>query len=100
NKIRTRLALTALLGSVLISLSAAFFIHWSDNKEFRGKISFESAYLGHVTATLEREYGINIELEQNEMAGCKFTGTFYRTRTVADVVHSLADALNTSYEVL
>ncbi|SRR5258706_13420421 len=90
------LLILLLLGILLFTF--VFFLKPQRHKP-SGHLQFNNVSLGQVLETLESEYGVHIELADRKLNTCLFTGIFYQTKNVKDVLQLLDEALNLKYTI-
>ncbi|HEX5170947.1 MAG TPA: DUF4974 domain-containing protein [Cyclobacteriaceae bacterium] len=99
---RRRKRIRILAGGVLF-LAAAILVPYvlstrNDRREMRSH-SFDHVLLEQVVAVLREEYGVRVDVSNDQLLGCPFTGTFYGTNMAVDLIRSLAEALDLKVEV-
>ncbi len=65
-----------------------------------GLLKFNKTPLTEVIPALEKEFHINIKTGSDEILKCRFTGTFSKNENDLDLVRSLSEAMNLSFEIL
>jgi ferric-dicitrate binding protein FerR (iron transport regulator) len=86
----------AMAGVIVIGF---FLLYPGSGRESRRYHKFESASLGDIINTLERDYDIRIGVEQRKILTCRFTGTFYND-PVEDIIETVSTGLNLHWESL
>jgi ferric-dicitrate binding protein FerR (iron transport regulator) len=61
---------------------------------FRENLSFNNVTLQELASTLEDRFHAHINIEDKELVKCRFTGSFYKTSTVEDIMRTIAFSLN------
>ncbi len=90
-----------LLTLILVVLVILFFCWLSPEKrEDPPFLRFDNASLEIVISTIEVRYNIHIQVADEKILACGFTGIFYHADSGQNVTQSLAKALDLTYEML
>ena len=88
---------TALVLIALMAVAHFFFPYHGSGNESQGYHKFDNEPLDRIIDALEKDYDVQIEVENKGILACRFTGTFYND-PVKDMLHSIADGLSLSCE--
>lgn len=91
--------LIALLVIAVLVFTYFFFFHKTQNQDSVGRLKFDNASLKQVIRTLEDQYDVRIEFENSKISACTFTGIFYQTSGVDEVLQTIGESLNLRYRL-
>jgi ferric-dicitrate binding protein FerR (iron transport regulator) len=61
-------------------------------------LQFQDQELRQVLTVVEREYGIEVHIDEAALESCRFTGTFHRVHEPEILVLAISDAINAHFE--
>ncbi|NJO01597.1 MAG: FecR family protein [Bacteroidia bacterium] len=96
------LLLSANERAVLTNSSSQFIKEVVDAREYigwkEGTLRFENESLAEILRTLERWYGVDIEVTSESLYHCRFTGRFHK-KTLSEILNQMSIALNIHYTI-
>ena len=99
-KIRRRKFLLAIILAILFTAVLIVIVIQKYSDSHKTRLQFKDAPLGQVIETLENKYNVSIEVDQNEILGCHFTGLFFGKNATHEILKSIAAGTNLEYQIL
>ncbi len=84
----------------MITIASLFFFYPRLSHSPHEYLKFDKTDLKSTIHSLEKEFDIQIEVENSEVLTCRVTGTFFRIDPPQEILLSLANALNLECEPL
>lgn len=85
--------------AIFVVLAISMFLLWR-LQESPKPVTFKDESLASVIEFIETEYDVDIDVQSPNILSCTVTATFHRVQTAAEIIASVADALNIDYKVL
>lgn len=95
----TRTWVLIVLAIVSVLVFTYLLFQKSQNRDSIGRLKFDNVSLEQVINTLEDRYDVHIEFENKKVSTCTFTGIFYQTKNVDEVLQTLDEALNLNHKL-
>lgn len=95
----TRTWVLIVLAIVSVLVFTYLLFQKSQDRDSIGRLKFDNVSLEQVINTLEDQYDVHIEFENKKVSACTFTGIFYQTKNVDEVLQTLDEALNLSHKL-
>ncbi|MBS1680971.1 MAG: DUF4974 domain-containing protein [Bacteroidetes bacterium] len=91
-------AVLALITIIILALAILYFLSKQNRRPSRD-LMFSNETLANVITVLEKEYDVNIDLE-DQTKDCAFTGSFYQAANIEVVLETIDNAMNTQHKFL